>query len=72
LADLKQRKQHLLKAFVYKRTLDQTVYREACGKLNEEITLAELEAEDARFDQLDIEATVEFAQYVLLNAARIW
>lgn len=40
--------------------------------VNEEITLAEMEAHDARLDQLDIEAAIEFAQYVLLNAARIW
>jgi hypothetical protein len=41
-------------------------------RLNEVVTLAEMEAEDARLDQLDVEAAVEFAQYVLLNAARIW
>jgi len=31
-----------------------------------------MEAEDARVDQPDVEATVEFAQYGLFNAARIW
>ena len=31
-----------------------------------------MEAEDARVDQPDVEAAVEFAQYGLFNAARIW
>jgi hypothetical protein len=31
-----------------------------------------MEAKEARLNQLDIEADVEFAQYALLNAARIW
>ena len=72
LADLKKRKHLLLEAFVYKRALDQPTYQEEVDRLNEEITLAEMEADDARLDQLDIEAAVEFAQYVLLNAGRMW
>jgi tetratricopeptide (TPR) repeat protein len=52
--------------------LEQATYQEELNRLNEEITLAEIEANDARLDQLDVEAAVEFAQYVLLNAARIW
>jgi hypothetical protein len=72
LADLKKHKQLLVAAFVYKRALDQHTYQDEFDRLNEEITLAEMEAEDARLDQLDVEAAVEFAQYVLLNAARIW
>jgi hypothetical protein len=31
-----------------------------------------MEADDARLDQLDTEAVVEFAQCLLLNAVRIW
>ncbi len=72
LADLKKDKQLLMQAFVYKRTLDPHTYQDESDRLNEQITLAEMEAEDARLDQLDVEAAVEFAQYVLLNAARIW
>ena len=71
-ADLKKRKQLLVEAFVYKRALDQHTYRDEFDRLNEEITLADMEAEDARLDQLDVEAAVEFGQYVLLNAGRIW
>jgi hypothetical protein len=57
---------------VFKRVLDKQTYQEQSDKLSEEITLAEIAEQDARLDELDIEAAVEFAQYVLLNAARIW
>jgi len=61
-----------VKAFVYDRTLDQQAYQEQLNKLTEEITFAELEKRDVRLDELDIESTVAFAQYVVLNASRLW
>ena len=38
----------LVDAFVYKRALDQRNYREQLDKLNEDITLMEIEEQDAR------------------------
>jgi hypothetical protein len=65
-------KELLVQAFVYKQALDQKTYQEQFDKLNEEITLVEIEEQDARLDELDIEAAVEFSKYVMLNAARLW
>jgi len=72
LGELRSRKNLLVEAFVYKHAIDEQTYGEQLDKLNEEITLAEIEEQDARLDELDVEAAVEFAQYVLLNAPRLW
>jgi site-specific DNA recombinase len=72
LAELKRNKDLLVRAFVYERALDQQTYQEQLDKLNEDITLAELEERDAQLDELDIAAAVNFTQYVLLNGARLW
>jgi hypothetical protein len=70
--DLKHRKDLLVEAFVYRRQLDERTYQEQVDKLNEEITLAEIEEKDSRLEELDIESVIAFARHVLLNAARIW
>ena len=44
VTELKRRRQLLVEAFVYKGALDQPTYQEEFDKLNEEITLAEMEA----------------------------
>src|SRR5215831_13512334 len=34
--------------------------------------MIQLSANDAKLEELDIEAVIDFAQHVLLNAARLW
>jgi hypothetical protein len=51
LGELRKRKHLLVEAFVYKRALDQQTYQEQLDKLNEGITLAEMEEQDARLDE---------------------
>jgi len=72
LGDLRVRKDRLVEAFVYRRTIDQATYQAQLDKLNEDLTLTEMEERDAGLDELDIQAAVNFAEYVLLNAARLW
>jgi len=59
LDELRRRKDLLVHAFVYKRALDQQTYREQLDKLNEDITLMEIEEQDARFDEVDVEAALD-------------
>ena len=42
------------------------------AKLTEELTLAEMELRDAQSDEIEIEAVLDFAQMVLLNASNLW
>ncbi len=72
LASLRERKQRLIEAFVYERTIDKQTYQEQLDKLSEEIALAEIEECDARIQQMDIQAAVSFGEFVLLNAPRLW
>ena len=72
LTELRKNKDLLVKAFVYERSLDRETYQEELDKLSEDITLVELEEQDTRLDELDIESTLAFAEHVLLDAARLW
>ena len=72
LSELRVRKDRLVEAFVHRRAIDQATYQEQLDKLNEELTLTEIEDRDAGLDELDVQAAVNFAEYVLLNAARLW
>ncbi len=72
LDDLKRRKDQLVEAFVYRNAIDQGTYQEERHKLDQQIALAELEQMDARADELDVQAALDFSGYVLLNGARLW
>src|ERR1019366_3873198 len=69
---LLERKQRLVEAFVYRREIDRVTYQQQLDKLNEEIALAEIDERDARIDEIDIQGTVSFGEFVLLNAPRLW
>lgn len=72
LDDLNERKDKLVEAFVYQQAIDQVTYQRQLDKLSEEITLAELAAHDAKLESFDVEAVLNFAEHVILNAARLW
>ena len=61
----------MMNAFLYERTIDRGTHQEQLDNLTEEITFAELEERDARPHELDIEFTVAFAQFVVLNASKL-
>jgi site-specific DNA recombinase len=69
---LKERKQILVEAFLYRQAIDRATYLEQLDRLNEEIALAEINERDARIEQMDLHAAVTFGEFVLLNAARLW
>src|SRR5207248_2682456 len=69
LAELHSRKNLLIEAFVYKKQLDEKTYQEQLDKLSEQIALAQIEEKDAELEEIDIEAALEFAKYVLVNAS---
>ena len=72
LSELRERKNKLVEAFVYQKAIDQDTYRQQLDKLNEEITLAEMAANDAKLETFDVEAVLNFAEHIILNAARLW
>jgi hypothetical protein len=72
VTNLRERKQRLFEAFVYRREIDRETYQEQFDKLNEEIALAEIAEHDARIEEMDLHAAVSFGEFVLLNAPRFW
>ena len=72
LEGLQRRLDQLDEAHIFRRSIDQTSYERQRDKLREEVTLAELELNDARLEELDVEAVLAFAEHLLGNAARIW
>ena len=47
-------------------------YERQRDRLREEVTLAGLELEDARLEEIDVERVLGFSEHFLGNAARIW
>jgi hypothetical protein len=54
------------------RLKDQPVSERQLDKLNEQIMLAEMKEREAKLESYDVEAVLNFAEYVILNAARLW
>lgn len=72
MADLKRRKDQLVEAFIFQKAIDQATYKEQLDKLSEAMALAEIDQHDERAEELDIEAVLDFAERVSLNAPRLW
>ena len=72
LTELRERKDKLVEAFIYQKAIDQDTYQRQLDKLTEEITLAEMAANDAKLEAFDVEAVLNFSEHVILNAARLW
>ena len=41
-------------------------------KLQEDLALAELELQDARIDEKEVEGVLGFAEFLLTNVGRVW
>jgi site-specific DNA recombinase len=69
---LKARRQRLHDLFIYEESIDQATYREQLARLAQEIAAAELRLHDARLEEIDVEAVVDFACHLATNAGRLW
>jgi hypothetical protein len=58
--------------YLFKRTIDNATYRSQLQRLRDEITATQCELSDARFDELEIEGVLGFAEYVIGNLASLW
>jgi len=72
VTELKAKRQKLIEAFVYQHSIDKTVYQEQLELIEDEIALAQLDAHDAKLEELDIEAALNYATDALRNAGRFW
>jgi hypothetical protein len=72
LDDLNQRKDRLDEAFIYEKAIDRETYARQLDKLNEQIMLAEMQERDAKLGAYEVDTFLNFAEHVMLNAARLW
>ncbi len=70
--DLKEKKNRLVDAFVYRAAINEETYREQMEELEERLTLTDIELQDAKTEELDVEALLQFAHAVLQDAERLW
>jgi hypothetical protein len=62
-------KDKLQEAFVYQRSISKHEYDEMRAKLTEDLTLAEMELRDAQAEEIEIEAVLDYAEMIILNAS---
>ena len=71
LEKLKERKERLVELLVA-GTLDEETYKEQADKVEAEIIVKRLELNEAEMEGFDIEAVLNFAEHLILNATRLW
>ena len=72
ISNLKDQKELLEEAFIFKKTIEHDTYRRQLHKLDEQIMLAEMQERDAKLEGYDVESVLNFAENIILNASRLW
>ena len=72
IAKLEERKRRLVDAYVYEQTIDKQTYSQELARVSQDLTLVKVEHHGNEVDGLDVEAVLEFAEYVVLNSRRLW
>jgi len=72
LEKLNEKKERLVETFIYEKAIDQATYQRQLDRLNEQILLAEFEEREATLETYDVESVLNFAEHIILNAARLW
>lgn len=67
-----ERKERLTAVYVYEQGIDKETYQQQLSKLREEQLLAEMELNEARVEEIDIEGLIGFATNVISDASRFW
>lgn len=72
ISTIEERMTALDETYIFRRGIDQPTYERHRDQLREELALANLELQDARVEELDIDAVIGYAEQLLVNAARMW
>ncbi len=72
VVEVNKRRKSLTRAFVFDKAIEQSDYDEFLAELKEDQFVAENALHEAQIDDLDIEATLTFAEKALMSAASIW
>lgn len=72
LADLEAQRARLLRTYYGRGTIDDDIYRREDDRLRDEIAVTRSILHDAELDEVDIEAVLNFAEHLILDARRMW
>lgn len=72
IESIAQRKNRVVDAYLHEGKIDHTTYHDQLDRLREEHALAETELNEARVEELDIEAVVNFSADAIDDASRFW
>jgi site-specific DNA recombinase len=72
IKEIEGKRQSLLEAHVYHKSLDAELYRREDDRLSQEIALARMELHDKQIEEIDIEGVLGFAENIILDARRLW
>lgn len=72
LAQIDKRKARLEEAYLYEQTIDRETYTRHSDRLGEERALTLLGRHDAEIDALDVEALLNYAEFMAMNPGRLW
>lgn len=70
--DMELKKQKVVDAFVFEKAISKEIYDQQLAKIDEDIAIAKLEMHETESDEFDVEAGVNYAEYVLSDVARLW
>ena len=70
--ELRQKLQRVDDAHVLERTIDQRSYSDLRDRLREQLAVTEIQRNEARLAEIDVEGVVSFAEHVIDNAAALW
>ena len=62
----------MTEAFVYNQSIDRETYQTQLARLREEQLLIEMELNEAKVEDLDVESAVNFALFAIGDASRFW
>ena len=72
IQNLRDRSEQLDRVFIFDKAIDRTTYVYQRDQLRAELTVAELELGDARFDELEVDGVLAFAEHVFGNLPALW
>jgi site-specific DNA recombinase len=72
LDTLRERLHQLTEAFVYDKSIDRETYQAQLSRLRENQVLVEIELNESKVEELDIESALNFALFAIGDASRFW
>ena len=72
LDELRERKERVVEAYLYEGAIDKETYQAHLARVEEELTLAELDRYEAKIEKFDIEGTLAFAEHLVTHSSRLW